>query len=46
MRLFISRLLTKRGYDYHVLIHSNLKPFKCTRCTAAYRSKQVSSEIF
>ena len=33
-------LLTRRGWDYHKLIHSDSKPYACNQCDAAYRSKQ------
>lgn len=37
---YYRELLTKRGHDYHQLIHSDSKPYECKSCDAKYRSKQ------
>jgi DNA-directed RNA polymerase subunit RPC12/RpoP len=36
------QILTKQGFDYHMLVHSNEKPYVCDICKRAFRSKQAA----
>ncbi|XP_070492604.1 gastrula zinc finger protein XlCGF26.1-like [Chironomus tepperi] len=36
-------LITKTGYDYHMMVHDGTKPFKCDHCGKAFRSRQLKN---
>ncbi|CAG9797771.1 unnamed protein product [Chironomus riparius] len=36
-------LLTKSGYDYHMRVHNDIKPFKCDYCEKSFRSTQLKN---
>lgn len=37
-------LVTKAGYDYHLMVHNDVKPYECDYCDASYRSKQLKNK--
>lgn len=36
-------LVTKSGYEYHMMVHNGVKPFQCDYCNNAFRSKQLKN---
>jgi len=34
-------LMTKSGFTYHMMVHTDTKPFSCDYCTKTFRSKQL-----